>query len=154
MASLVLFDGVCNLCNGAVKFVIARDPHGRFRFGALQSAAARRAIEEHGAPDPLPDAIVLIEDGRLYTRSTAALRIARRLTFPWPLTACSWRYRVRSVTGSYARFAQPPLSLVRPSRHMHGADARIARAIHRVTLTLRNGVGYDNGLPQNRLATS
>jgi predicted DCC family thiol-disulfide oxidoreductase YuxK len=87
MPSLVLFDGVCNLCNGVVQFVIAHDPHGRFQFGALQSAAARRVIERHGAPDPLPDAIVLVEDGRLYTRSTAALRIARRLTFPWPLAA-------------------------------------------------------------------
>jgi len=86
MASLVLFDGVCNLCNGVVQFIIARDPHGRFHFAALQSAAARRVIEEHSAPDRLPDAIVLVEDGRLYTRSTAALRIARRLTFPWPLT--------------------------------------------------------------------
>jgi len=86
MASLVLFDGVCNLCNGVVQFIIARDPHGRFQFAALQSAAARRVIEEHGASDRLPDAIVLVEDGRLYTRSTAALRIARRLTFPWPLT--------------------------------------------------------------------
>src|SRR5215212_1318910 len=87
MASLVLFDGVCNLCNGFVQFVIARDPHGRFQFGPLQAAAARRLIHEHGGPDPLPDAIVLIEDGHLYTGSTAALRIARRLTFPWPLTA-------------------------------------------------------------------
>jgi predicted DCC family thiol-disulfide oxidoreductase YuxK len=87
MAPLVLFDGVCNLCNSVVQFVIARDPRGRFQFGALQSAAARRVIEEHGAPDALPDAIVLVEDGRLYTRSTAALRIARRLTFPWPLAA-------------------------------------------------------------------
>ena len=86
MASLVLFDGVCNLCNGVVQFIIARDPHGRFQFAALQSAAARRVIEEHGASDRLPDAIVLVEDGRLYTRSTAALRIARRLTLPWPLT--------------------------------------------------------------------
>jgi predicted DCC family thiol-disulfide oxidoreductase YuxK len=87
MASLVLFDGVCNLCNGVVTFIIARDPLGRFQFAALQSAAARRAIERHGVGDPLPDAIVLIESGRLYTRSTAALRIARRLTFPWPLAA-------------------------------------------------------------------
>lgn len=87
MASLVLFDGVCNLCNGFVQFVIARDPHGRFQFAALQSETARRLLERHGAPDPLPDAIVLVEDGRLYTRSTAALRIARQLTFPWPLTA-------------------------------------------------------------------
>ena len=85
MASLVLFDGVCNLCSGFVQFVIARDPGGRFHFGALQSAAARRVLELHDAPDPLPDAMVLVEDGHLYTRSTAVLRVARYLTFPWPL---------------------------------------------------------------------
>jgi predicted DCC family thiol-disulfide oxidoreductase YuxK len=86
MASLVLFDGVCNLCNGFVHFVIARDPRGRLQFAPLQSATARRLIERHGPLDPLPDAIVLVEGGRLYTRSTAALRIARHLTFPWPVT--------------------------------------------------------------------
>ena len=87
MASLVLFDGVCHLCNGFVQFVIARDPHGRFQFGALQSASARRVLELHNTPDPLPDTVVLVEDGKVFTRSTAALRIARRLTFPWPLAS-------------------------------------------------------------------
>lgn len=85
MASLVLFDGVCNLCNGFVQFVVARDPGGRFQFGAQQSASARRVLEQHDTPAPLPDAIVLVDDGQFFTRSTAALRIARRLTFPWPL---------------------------------------------------------------------
>ena len=85
MASLVLFDGVCTLCNGFVQFVIDRDPHGRVQFGALQSAPARRVLELHDAPDPLPDAIVLVEQGSVYSRSTAVLRIARHLTFPWPL---------------------------------------------------------------------
>jgi predicted DCC family thiol-disulfide oxidoreductase YuxK len=85
MASLVLFDGVCNLCNGFVQFVIARDSDGRFQFGSLQSASARRVLELHDLPTPLPDAIVLIDDGQLYTRSTAALRIARQLVFPWPI---------------------------------------------------------------------
>ena len=84
---LILFDGVCNLCNGFVRFVIARDPAGRFRFGALQSAAARRVLELQEMPHPLPDAVVLVEDGRVFTRSGAALRIARRLTFPWPIAA-------------------------------------------------------------------
>ena len=83
--SLVLFDGVCNLCNGFVQFVIARDPAGRFQFGALQSAAARRVLDLHDASNPLPDTIVLIEDGRVYTQSEVVLRIARHLTFPWPL---------------------------------------------------------------------
>jgi predicted DCC family thiol-disulfide oxidoreductase YuxK len=82
---LILFDGVCNLCNGFVQFVVARDPGGRFHFGALQSAAARRILELHDAPDPLPDAFALVEGGALHWRSTAVLHIARHLTFPWPL---------------------------------------------------------------------
>jgi predicted DCC family thiol-disulfide oxidoreductase YuxK len=78
---VVLFDGVCNLCNGAVRFILARDPHGRFRFASLQSEAARRLLGgDHAAAS-----IILLEAGRTYTRSAAALRIARELRFPWPL---------------------------------------------------------------------
>jgi predicted DCC family thiol-disulfide oxidoreductase YuxK len=83
--AVVLFDGVCNLCNGSVQFVIERDPSARFHFAALASEAAQRVLGECGVNVSLPDSIVLIEQGRLYTRSAAALRIARRLTFPWPL---------------------------------------------------------------------
>jgi predicted DCC family thiol-disulfide oxidoreductase YuxK len=82
---LILFDGVCNLCNGFVQFVIERDAAELFQFGSLQSEAARRVLALHHAPDPLPDALVLVEGGRIYTGSSAALRVARRLTFPWPL---------------------------------------------------------------------
>jgi predicted DCC family thiol-disulfide oxidoreductase YuxK len=85
MASLVLFDGVCNLCNGFVRFVIARDSAGQFQFGALQSASVRRVLDLHDMPDPLPGTIVLVDQGRAFTRSMAVLRIARRLPFPWPL---------------------------------------------------------------------
>jgi predicted DCC family thiol-disulfide oxidoreductase YuxK len=85
MASLVLFDGVCNLCNEFVQFVIPRDPAGRFQFGTLQSASARRVLDLHDTPDPLPDTIVLVDGGRVFTRSTAVLRIARQLRAPWPL---------------------------------------------------------------------
>ena len=80
---MLLFDGVCTLCNGFVRFVIARDPAGRFQFAPLQSDAARRVLG--AAPQPLPDSLVLVENGRLFTRSTAALRVARGLRFPWPL---------------------------------------------------------------------
>ena len=80
---MLLFDGVCTLCSGSVRFVIERDPAGRFQFAPLQSEAARRLLER--APQPLPDSLVLVEDGRLFTRSTAVLRIARGLRFPWPL---------------------------------------------------------------------
>lgn len=82
---VVLFDGLCNLCNASVRFVIARDPAAHFRFAALESQAARRLLAKSGVADPLPDSVALIEHGRLYTRSAAALRIARRLRFPWPL---------------------------------------------------------------------
>ena len=86
---VVLFDGVCNLCNGAVLFVIDRDPAARFRFAALQSDEARRLLAPHG-PDVTRRAaelssIMILEEGRVYDRSTAALRIARRLSGLWPL---------------------------------------------------------------------
>jgi predicted DCC family thiol-disulfide oxidoreductase YuxK len=81
----ILFDGVCNLCNGFVQFVIARDPGARFRFAALQSAAAAAVLRDAGMTGPLPDSIVLVEDARVHFRSDAALRIVRGLRFPWPL---------------------------------------------------------------------
>lgn len=87
--STILFDGVCNLCNGFVQFVIARDPAARFRFASLQSAAAARLLRDAGVTASLPDSIVLVEPGGVYVRSAAALRILRRLRFPWPLAfAC------------------------------------------------------------------
>ncbi len=82
---IVLFDGVCNLCNGFVNFVIDRDPAGYFKFGALQSEAARPYLERFGLRPDYMDSIVLIENGRLYRDSTAALRILRRLKGLWPL---------------------------------------------------------------------
>jgi predicted DCC family thiol-disulfide oxidoreductase YuxK len=91
---VVLFDGVCNLCSATVQFVIKRDPRARFRFGALQSpegaALLTRAMGRTlTAADP-PDSLLLIEDDRLYARSSAVLRIVRKLRFPWPLLyACA-----------------------------------------------------------------
>ena len=88
---VLLFDGVCNLCNGAVTFIIKRDPTSRFRFAALQSEVAKSELKPLGVDAAsLPDSMVLIEDGRLYTRSSAAVRIARHLRFPWPFLAVFW----------------------------------------------------------------
>lgn len=91
--SLLLFDGACNFCNGAVLFVIDRDPREHFVFAPLQSERGREALRDHGleamagAREALTgDAtMVLVEAGRVYLRSTAALRVARRLRWPWPL---------------------------------------------------------------------
>jgi len=85
VSATILFDGVCNLCNGFVQFVIARDPGARFRFAALQSPRAAALLREARHTAPLPDSIVLVEGDRIYVRSAAALRILRGLRFPWPM---------------------------------------------------------------------
>jgi len=83
--AIVLFDGVCNLCNASVTFIIDRDRRGRFAFAPLQSEVGRALLRRHGPwPDAI-DSVVLVEGGRAYTRSRAALRIARRLDGAWPL---------------------------------------------------------------------
>lgn len=83
---VILFDGVCNLCNASVDFVVRRDRRVRFRLAPLQSQVARELVGARRATDTMPDSVVLVErDGRVFTRSTAALRIVRRLRFPWPL---------------------------------------------------------------------
>ena len=88
---IILFDGVCNLCNGFVQFVIRHDPAGRFRFAALQSEAAQALLAAHGlAPAAAPDSVLLLSDGRLYSHSTAVLRIARRLGGIWRLAGVGW----------------------------------------------------------------
>jgi predicted DCC family thiol-disulfide oxidoreductase YuxK len=87
---LLLFDGDCNLCHGAVQFVLRRDPRGRFRFASLQSAAGREALAKAGALGTVPDSIVLVHRGRTRTKSGAAMAIARRLRFPWPLLTVFW----------------------------------------------------------------
>ncbi len=83
--AVILFDGTCNLCNSSVNFIIDRDKHNRFRFAALQSdAAVRYLIKEAGLSNDV-DSIVLIEKGRVYQQSGAALRIARQLSGLWPM---------------------------------------------------------------------
>ena len=83
--SIILFDGVCNLCNGAVKFVIKRDNRNHFLFASLQSDEGKQIVEEHNFPDNKMKSFFLVENGKVYDRSTAALRVARRLTGLWPL---------------------------------------------------------------------
>ncbi|NGQ97121.1 thiol-disulfide oxidoreductase DCC family protein [Brevibacillus sp. SYP-B805] len=82
--SILLFDGVCNLCHQAVQFIIRRDPHGRIHFASLQSEAGRQLLERYHLPQTYLDSIVLVDDGKIYTQSTAALRIARKLHGWWP----------------------------------------------------------------------
>lgn len=89
----ILFDGVCNLCNGFVQFVIRHDRRGYFRFAALQSELGHALLAAHGQPGPPPggpDSVVLLEGGQFYSHSAAVLRIAGRLGGPWRLVAVGW----------------------------------------------------------------
>ncbi len=82
---IVLFDGECNLCNGSVQFIIRRDKRRRFRFAALQSEAGQEILRKYRLPHDKISTVVLIAGNRVYTRSDAALGIARRLDGLWPL---------------------------------------------------------------------
>ena len=82
---LLLFDGVCNLCNAAVTFVIDRDTRKRFRFASLQSQTGQTVLRQLGRPTAEFDSFVLWENGHFYEQSTAALRVARHLSGGWPL---------------------------------------------------------------------
>lgn len=76
---VILFDGVCNLCSGSVQFVIRRDPEGVFRFAPLQSSVGEQLLAEHGLEDHDLDSVVLLEDGEVYVKSDAAIRVGARL---------------------------------------------------------------------------
>lgn len=80
---VVLFDGVCNLCNRAVAFIIRRDRAKAFRFAAMQSEAGRRLLTQCGMPPGRLDYLVLVEDGGCRAKSDAVIRIAARLTPVW-----------------------------------------------------------------------
>ncbi len=82
---IIFFDGVCNLCTGSVQFIIKRDRKDVFRFAALQSEQAEQYLSPFGTNIKELNTILLLEDGKLYKRSTAALRIVCHLTGAWPL---------------------------------------------------------------------
>lgn len=84
MGSIVLFDGVCNFCNGAVNFIIRHDADKKFRFAPLQSEIGQELKAKHDVGDDI-DSIVLVEDDEAYMHSTAGLRIARTMGGIWSL---------------------------------------------------------------------
>ena len=83
--NVILFDGVCNLCNGAVNFILDRDPGERFKFASLQSGYGQQYLENNDLPLDSFESMVLLKHGRSYRKSTAALEIARQMGGLWPL---------------------------------------------------------------------
>lgn len=79
---IVLFDGVCNLCNGAVQFILAHNEAETIQFASLQSDIGQQLLAHYGV-SPEVDSLVLLKDGEAFLYSDAALKIAQQLTFPY-----------------------------------------------------------------------
>jgi predicted DCC family thiol-disulfide oxidoreductase YuxK len=83
--STILFDGVCNLCNGFVNFIIVRDKANKFRFGSLQSPTVVDLLRQHNFLSDDLSTVVLLEGNKLYYQSTAVLKILKQLGGAWVL---------------------------------------------------------------------
>jgi predicted DCC family thiol-disulfide oxidoreductase YuxK len=81
---IILFDGVCNLCNSAVDFVIRRDKNDRFKFGALQDNETKSILKDYKINQDYLDSIILIRGDEVFYKSKAALEISKNLSGLWP----------------------------------------------------------------------
>jgi predicted DCC family thiol-disulfide oxidoreductase YuxK len=117
---VVLFDGVCNLCNGWVRFLIARDRQARLRLASVQSDAGKAILAACGLPTEEYNTMVFLEKGRAYVKSTAFLRVVRYFPWPWPLLSAGllvprpirdWLYD-RVALNRYALFGRQEVCMV------------------------------------------
>lgn len=82
---VILFDGVCNLCSSVVQFVIKRDRKDIFKFASLQSYFGQALLKKYNLPDNAFNSFILFKNGKVYTKSTGALLVAKELGGAWPL---------------------------------------------------------------------
>ena len=82
---IILFDGVCNFCNSSVNFVLKRDNKSVFKFAPIQSENAQILLSDAKESFNHSDSFILVDDGKLYTKTTAALRVCKSLSGLWPL---------------------------------------------------------------------
>ncbi len=84
---IILFDGICNLCDTAVQFIIKKDIEGCFHFAAMQSPAGQALLAQHGLSELSTETMVLIDGAAIHLRSDAAIEIVRRLPGRWSMLA-------------------------------------------------------------------
>jgi len=84
MGGIILFDGICNFCDSSVQFVIKHDQAAYFQFASIQSDIGQALLAKYNVSENV-DSVILIEHGKAYAESTAALRISRKLDGFWPI---------------------------------------------------------------------
>src|SRR5690606_35569122 len=82
---IVLFDGVCNLCNSAVDLIVRSDKEGHFKVGALQDDKTKEILKDYNINEDYLDSIILIRGDKVFYKSRAALEITKKLKAAWPL---------------------------------------------------------------------
>ena len=87
---VILFDGVCNFCDATVNFIIRQDKKNVFLFAALQSEPGKKLLEEYKIDWKANDSFVVIENGKAYQKSNAALKIYNKLPWYWKWTQVFW----------------------------------------------------------------
>jgi predicted DCC family thiol-disulfide oxidoreductase YuxK len=83
--NIILFDGVCNLCNHSVQFIIKHDKKGKFRFASLQSNFGKAQISKYQIDPNKTNSVIFIKGEKVFTRSSAALKIVKDLNGLWPI---------------------------------------------------------------------
>jgi len=81
----ILFDGVCNLCNNSVNFILKHERSTLFQFESIQSETGKELLQWCGLQEDFSEAVIYIENGKVHQGSTAALKIGQRLKFPWSM---------------------------------------------------------------------
>jgi len=100
---VILYDGICNLCNSSVRFILKHDTREKFLFSSLQSDASKKLLLHLNYKIIEMNSILLVENGQIHEKSDAVLKIASELRFPWKLTA-SFRVLPRKVRDSIYDF--------------------------------------------------
>lgn len=143
---IVLFDGVCNLCNGLVGFLISHDPHGHLRFAAMQSKAGQTLLRRHGLPLTDYQSFVLLDQNRVYLKSTGFLRLLGYLRRPWywlrvlRFVPRSWRDWIYDLIARhrYRLFGQRPVCMT-PSDDIAARFLAFPAAEKNNKTTINNG---------------
>jgi predicted DCC family thiol-disulfide oxidoreductase YuxK len=87
---VILFDGICNFCNAGINFIIRQDKNKIFRFAALQSEAGQKLLKQYGLPTEGFGSFIFIDDGKVYQRSAAGLKVYGKLPWYWKWTQFGW----------------------------------------------------------------